>query len=112
MPTDDLARTVLMGVLAALVVFESVVAIVSWLSARPGRSSALGSDLWLSRPAEIRRHLAARRREFDAVRRQYPALRSPGHGHEIRNAIRHLAGPRYPHLAGRQPATRPLLPGI
>jgi hypothetical protein len=111
MPAEDLARTALLGVLAALVAFEAVVATVSWLAARSGGPSSVGSDLWLSRPAEIRRHLAVRRREFDAVRRQYPVLRSPHHGHEIRNAIRHLAGPRYPHIAVRQPATRPLLPG-
>jgi hypothetical protein len=100
-----------MGVLIALVAFEFVVAIASWLSARSTGRWTAGSDLWLSRPTAIRRHLATRRREFDAVRRQYPVLRSPGHGHEIRNAIRRLAGPRYPQVGVRQPATRPLLPG-
>ena len=111
MPTDDLARTALIGVLVALVAFESMVAVVSWLRARSSGPSTVSADVWLSRQTEIRRHLAARRREFDTVRWQYPVLRSPGHGHEIRNAIRHLAGPRYPRVALRQPATRPLLPG-
>lgn len=111
MPTDDLARTALIGVLAALVAVEFVLAVVSWLSVRSNAASTASPDLWVSGPREIRRHLATRRREFDTVRRQYPVLRSPRHGHEIRDAIRHLAGARYPHLAVRQPATRPLLPG-
>ena len=111
MPIDDLAHTALIGLLVALAGFEFTVAVVSWLAARSSGPSTVSSDVWLSRPIEIRRHLAARRREFDAVRRQYPVLRSPSHGHEIRNAIRRLAGPRYPRVAVRQPATRPLLPG-
>ena len=111
MPTDDLAQTALIGLLVALAGFEFLVAVGSWLGTRTRGPSTVRSDVWLSRPIEIRRHLAARRREFDAVRRQYPVLRSPGHGHEIRNAIRRLAGPRYPRVAVRQPATRPLLPG-
>jgi hypothetical protein len=102
MPTDDLATTALMGVLAALVFFELVVAVASWLSVRSTGQSTVGYDLWLSRPTAIRRHFAARRREFDAVRRQYPVLRSPRHGHEIRNAIRRLPRPLYPQVAARQ----------
>lgn len=109
MTTDDLARTALMGLLAALVAFEFVLAFVSWLTARSPGHQPVNSDLWLSRPTAIRRHLAARRHEFDVVRWQYPVLRSAEHGHQIRNAIRRLARPGYsPRI---QPATRPLSPG-
>jgi hypothetical protein len=93
MPTDDLAATALLGVLVALVAFEFVAATTSWLAAARSPRQAAPPVLWLSRPAAVRRHLESRRREFDAIRRQYPMLRSARHGHEIRKAIRRVAQP-------------------
>ena len=109
MTTDDLISTGLVGVLAALVAFEFVVAFVMLLTARSVGRPTASPDLWQSRPNAIRRHLAVRRHEFNVVRWQYQVLRSPEHGHQIRNAIRRLGRPGYAPRV--QPATRPLFPG-
>lgn len=90
MLTDDLTRTISMGIFATLLAFEFVAAMQSWLAAREGGGLASRQVLWLSRPFAIKARLAARRHEFDAVRWQYPVLRSARRGHEIRNAIRRL----------------------
>lgn len=119
MTTDDLARTIAMGVLGTLVAFESVAASLAWLANRSSGKRFSVPVLWLSRPGTIRAHLSARRHEFDLVRWQYPILRSAGHAREIRLAIRRTRGHGWTAVRLRrsrmallpavdQPATRPL----
>ena len=104
MTTDDLARTALMGVLVTLLAFEFVAATASWMAVRLASRRWREPVLWLSRPVAIRQHLENRRRTLDAVRWQYPVLRSTRHGHEIRDAIRGLSRPSHEHLAAMRAA--------
>jgi hypothetical protein len=104
MPTDDLARTVSLGIVTTLVAFESIVAVHALLATRSAGRPPAQKAMWISRPVAIRTHLATRRREFDAVRWQYPTLRTARHAREVRDAIRRLGR----HV---DPVRRPGSPG-
>lgn len=88
--TDVLIQTLAIGVVLTLLAFELTVAVTSWIEA--GQAARLGdrTPLWFTRPFAIRDHMNVRASRVRALRREYPILRSPGYGHEVRNAIRRL----------------------
>jgi hypothetical protein len=87
--TDELVRMSSMALVATLLAFELVVAVLSWLEAGD-IPRARRQSLTLTRRFAIRDHFAARRHQTNVSRWQLPTLRSTSHGHLLRNAIRDL----------------------
>lgn len=88
--TDEFVRTLVTAVTGTLLAFELVVALKSWLEVREVERSGLAPSVWFTRPVAIRDHFAARQRRINAIRWQFPTFRSGSHGHDLRDAIRHL----------------------
>ena len=90
--TADLAPTIALGVGSALLAFEGFAALRSLVEVRgarpprPVRPSETSPLLFTPRGA-IRAHFVEQRRVVNAIRRQYPTLRSSRHGRELRAAI-------------------------
>ena len=98
--TNDLAPTVAFGVGGALLAFECLVALVSLVQARSGRrdrraglaTGSLTPLVSLTPRMAIRAHVLAQRPVVNATRRQYPTLRSPRHGRDLRRRFREAIG--------------------
>lgn len=95
--SDELIQVYAAGVLGALVAFEVVAALVSWVTARGGRRPTGKQELWFTRPFAIRDHFRSSRDQMTLVRAQYQVLRMGGHALVVRRAIRQL--PRIPDRA-------------
>lgn len=101
--THDLGPTIALGVGGALLAFECFAALASLVAAgatkharqaRLSTNPSMEPSLSLTPRIAIRAHFVAQRDLVNATRRQYPTLRSPRHGHDLRVAIRDL--PRHP----------------
>jgi hypothetical protein len=88
--TDSLLQTLAIGVVLVLLTFELFLALASWLETGGGSRATHGTPLLFTRPFAIRDHFVVRQHQLNELRRQYPILRAPGHGRQVRDAIRHL----------------------
>ena len=88
--TEPGIQMVVAGLVGALLAVELVLALTSWIESGGRARSAHRTPLMLTRPVAIRDHFEARRFRLNALRRQYPVLRLPGHGREVRDAVRRL----------------------
>ncbi|MEX1169750.1 MAG: hypothetical protein WEE50_06380 [Chloroflexota bacterium] len=114
--TDELVRTAAIGVAAALLGFELVVAARSWYDAwstehdRDPAAPWLGrtdhGHLLLSQAFAIRDHVAERRRALTASRRRYAVLRTNRYGRQLRGAIGCVRTQALSHLAAACPSCR------
>jgi hypothetical protein len=93
--TDSLLQTLATGVVATLLTFELLVALASWLETGGDPRSSYRTPLLFTRPFAMRDHFRARRHQLSELRWQYPTLRAPGHGRQVRHAIRHLQPTRF-----------------
>lgn len=88
--TDELIQALAIGVVLVLLAFELTIAVTSWVEAADTARMDHRTSLWFTRAFAIRDHMKIRASSISALRREYPALRSPGYGYEVRNAIRRL----------------------
>jgi hypothetical protein len=97
--TDELIQPLAIGVIASLLALELVLALMSWVEARGGAGTTRRTAILVTQPFAIRSHFKARQAQINALRRDYLALRSPGHGHDVRRTIRSLQPTRFTALA-------------
>ena len=95
--TDELIQPFAIGVIVSLLAVELVLALSSWAEAR-GAGSTRRVVILLSRPFAIQSHFKARQTQINALRQGHSELRSPGHGHDVRIAIRSLQPTRFTAL--------------
>ena len=88
--TESLIQTFVAGLLGALLAVELVLALTSFVESGGRAGSGHRTSLLMSRPVAIRHHFETRRFRLNALKRQYPVLRLPGHGRRVRDAVRRL----------------------
>jgi hypothetical protein len=103
---DPLIQTLAIGVLVALLAFELLVAVTTLIGTHQVVPIDNRTPLWFTRPSAIRDHMKVRQSTISAMRRDYPALRSSGHGHDVRNAIRRLRPTPGPDMLATCPTCR------
>ena len=88
--TESAIQILVPGLVGALLTVELVLALTSWVESGGRAGSGPRATLLMTRPVAIRDHFEARRSQVNALRRRYPVLRLPGHGRQVRNAVRSL----------------------
>jgi hypothetical protein len=88
--TESVIQMAVTGLVGAMLTVELVLALTSWVESGGRARSAHRTSLLMTRPRAIRHHFDERRLQLNAVKRQYPVLRLPGHGRRVRDAVRNL----------------------